>query len=286
MNYKVIFPEEIKPGMKIKVFFGKNDAGTEEIVIETIENQDFNVILNGKSFPALSTFQLMIEDEKVAEAPIAPTTSAIPAEDFEMCKRAQSLGWQNCQPVAFSDSGEPLSGGDERVAHMNQVRSFIAEHTHKHLKVSGTFQKPAVLLHDIGGGRVSDGARFEADVDREGLKPVNRWEDINALLPQRPRGVFFWNADEDAATPAFPRYIDVADLDEEKLFAFPSLAAVTADKLVVLGAKTETLGEFLDADGIKLMNSRPVPYADYDGSFAAEWIYAGNVPAYLLRKSR
>ncbi len=134
---------------------------------------------------------------------------------------------------------------------------------------------PTVLFHHIGGGHVAADA-VEA-VAAEGLKSLNRWSDINEFLPLRPQGVFFWGP-ENAGLPGFDRVtVQVADLDTSKLWAFPAEWANIANDVVICGR-----GLYGEAMIEAMAKAEAVPFAEYDGSFAAEYVYEGDIPAALL----
>lgn len=134
---------------------------------------------------------------------------------------------------------------------------------------------PTVLYHHIGGGYVAADA-VEA-VAAGGLKALGRWSDINEFLPLRPQGVFFWGP-ENAGYPGFERVaVQVADLDVSKLWAFPAEWATIANDMAICGR--DIYGEaMIEAMAMAMA----IPFAEYDGSFAAEYIYQGDIPAALL----
>ena len=87
-------------------------------------------------------------------------------------------------------------------------------------------QKPTKhLVHFVGG----DSPDYEALQEIEmgaGLvvSESNNWERINAQIPNRPRGIFFWGED-DPRMLSNRLEIAIADLDTDKLFAFPAALA-------------------------------------------------------------
>lgn len=132
-----------------------------------------------------------------------------------------------------------------------------------------SFLRPTVLCHKLQH-------HVEHLVRVEGLKAQNRFE-LESYLPHRPGGVYFWNA---AEMPGDVE-VEVASLDTSRLYAFPSMLAMAANHAGVYGA------ERIEAAVLEVAAEfEPVPYAEYDGSFAAEWIYATDCVSPELLKWR
>lgn len=142
---------------------------------------------------------------------------------------------------------------------------------------SGTFPKPQTLFHFVGGNYGNDTDSVE-NVRSSGLQSAfGGWTDVSELLPNRPQGVFFWGEEmANHGSLSVRVQIEVADLDTSKLFAFPSELAVAADRMICGYELVEGV-----AEAMKL--AQPVAYADYDGTFAAEWIYTEDIEASKIR---
>jgi hypothetical protein len=72
--------------------------------------------------------------------------------------------------------------------------------------------------------------------------------------------------------------VKIEDLDTNKLYAYPS---ILADAAAMIKA------ELVDAEQAEIARElmaeiEAVPYAEYDGSFAAEWIYTEDVAADII----
>ncbi|MFZ1769140.1 MAG: hypothetical protein WAU00_08085 [Caldilinea sp.] len=140
----------------------------------------------------------------------------------------------------------------------------------------GTFPKPKTLTHFVGGNTGSSLAEVEA-VRSGGLQVRQGWTSINEMLPNRPLGVFFWGEEMAEHGHLDSRIqVSVTDLDTDKLFAFPSELAQAAD--------AKCCGRELIAEAIEVMAlAQPVPYSEYLGTFAAEWIYTEEVPSTIIK---
>lgn len=132
------------------------------------------------------------------------------------------------------------------------------------------YSRPSTLFHTING---------ENKISELGLLvSFSSWSDIDEILPLRPKGNFFWG--EEMSRNA-TLSVSVSDLDTARLWAFPAIAASTADEVAS--------GFFNDDPESKALlievfsQVHPVSWADYDGSFAAEWIYTADVPANLIK---
>jgi hypothetical protein len=132
---------------------------------------------------------------------------------------------------------------------------------------------PDYLYHEI----LVDSSRLEAIeelIKSDGFKlsnNPNRWTDINEVIPNRPKGLFFWGPEQ----PRGRIRVRVADLDTSKLWAFPAELANAANQAVV---GYEMIDGALDA----MQEAKAVPFAKYDGSFAAEWIYTGDIAPEII----
>lgn len=134
---------------------------------------------------------------------------------------------------------------------------------------NGKFDVPTTLYHSIQKGSKSD-------VKVSGLQAgFAEWNDINEILVSRPKGIFFWGGE--MAEFGYDISVKVSDLDESKIFAFPSSIAKAADQVVVCGTDDETKATLGACEGIPLKN--------YTGQFAAEFIYCDDIPAAKLEWS-
>lgn len=140
----------------------------------------------------------------------------------------------------------------------------------------GTFPKPQTLTHFVGGNTGSSFADVEL-VKVTGLQVRQGWITINEMLPNRPLGIFFWGEEMAERGHLDSRIqVAVANIDTSKLFAFPSELAQAANAKCC-GA--ELIGEAIEAMAL----AQPVAYSEYRGTFAAEWIYADEVPASIIK---
>ena len=142
-------------------------------------------------------------------------------------------------------------------------------------KDEDTKNKPTFLVHNINNG-FFDPYQVR-DVRTNGLQAdYGDWEGISELIPNRPKGNFFWGEDKVQTENENQVRVEVSDLDTSKLWAFPSVAADAADQLAsghaLIGGTAEALLEI-----------EPVNYDDYAGQFHAEWIYTDDIAANLLR---
>lgn len=141
-------------------------------------------------------------------------------------------------------------------------------------------ERPTEFVHHIGGGTWAPAQTLVAKVMREGLKPLNRWSDINALVPHRPQGVFLWGAEMRGRGHVDAEVgVSASDLDTSRLYAFPATLAHVANRAAM---GIEQMDEAMEA----LKVARAVPYSEYHGQFVAEWIYAGDIPAQVLQEVR
>lgn len=143
----------------------------------------------------------------------------------------------------------------------------------------GKFQIPATLFHSIQKGNP------EA-VKTTGLQAnFSEWADINAILVNRPKGLFFWG--EEMAIYGYDVSVDVAALDRSKLFAFPSAVAIAANEIAMLLANRErrTAEEItkLKTQSAILAECQAIQIDEFQGQFAAEYIYCGDISADLLQ---
>lgn len=140
----------------------------------------------------------------------------------------------------------------------------------------GTFPTPQTLTHFVGGNIGSSAADVEA-VRETGLQVRPGWITINEMLPNRPLGVFFWGEEMAERGHMDSRIqVAVADIDTDHLFAFPTELAHAANQ--------KCCGAELVQEAIEVMAlAKPVPYIEYRGTFAAEWIYTDEVPASIIK---
>ncbi len=140
----------------------------------------------------------------------------------------------------------------------------------------GTFPTPKTLTHFVGGNIGSSAADVEA-VKATGLQVRQGWSTINEMLPNRPMGVFFWGEEMAERGHLDSRIqVSVSDLDANQLYAFPSELAYAANQ--------KCCGAELVEAAIEVMAlAMPVPYSNYRGTFAAEWIYTSEVPANIFK---
>jgi hypothetical protein len=128
-------------------------------------------------------------------------------------------------------------------------------------------ERPTVLAYGVWNRNM-----LRRQIQAEGLKPENHSSSLASLLVQRPEGIRFW------AKGDKPGDVEVAvtDLDISKLWAYPRLLVELAERITVHGDE-------LDPAMVEVMAAfQPVPYAEYDGSFAAQWIYTDEIPAQFL----
>ncbi len=115
----------------------------------------------------------------------------------------------------------------------------------------------------------------------------SQWSDINEILPLRPQGNFFWGEEMSGHCQM---NVQVKDLDISKLFAFPSALAIEADELVVTFMHKDRHSQAAIEEAIEmkkaLQECEAIPYSQYTGQFAAEWIYIEDIPAELLQMTR
>lgn len=135
----------------------------------------------------------------------------------------------------------------------------------------GTYSKPTQLLH------------FTSDLQsllKNGFSgSFEGWTDINQILTARPKGAFFFSADQEKcfSMGAYEVLVNVSDLDTSKLFAFPAVFSETAERIVIEGKS------IIDADVLHSLSNAPaINYEDYKGTFVAEWIYCGDIPGHLI----
>lgn len=224
--------------------------------------------------------------EKILDKTSRPAWKAwAPRSCYLLPDDASKGGWDESQ-VNRHPAGTPVDpgtgAGGGRFAPKGKAASdlvaSIFEMVYKSAPV-GTFPKPRVLTHFVGGnwGPSSEDRHVPEAVAEEGLMPRNRWKGINERIPNRPEGIFFWG--EEMADRGFKParvQVNVSELDTDKLWAFPVDFAYAADQIEAGQQGVEGLQDALAA-------AQPVPYADYDGSFAAEWIYELPVPSEKLQ---
>lgn len=134
------------------------------------------------------------------------------------------------------------------------------------------------LYHELGayGGRGR-----EDDIRSHGMSVADaishRWADIDNVVPNRPRGIFFWG--EDLAHPGWDLVVDTDGLDTTLLFGFPAEYAEIANEVASIGPHILRPGA-LEV----LASAQPIAFADWDGVLPVEWIYTGDIPP-LLSKS-
>jgi len=135
------------------------------------------------------------------------------------------------------------------------------------------------LYHYINGNEIADDATI-AQVLENGLQ-ANRgkWTDIDELLPSRPKGIFFWGEDNIKVRTSDLVSLDTSDLDTDKLYAFPAEAAQVAD-MAICGY------ELVPAAYDFMAEARAVPFSEFKGQFAAEWIYTSDIPGSVLSKEK
>lgn len=132
------------------------------------------------------------------------------------------------------------------------------------------YSQPSTLFHVING---------ESNVSEVGLLAgFASWSAIDKILPLRPKGSFFWG--EEMSRNA-TLSVNVADLDTTRLWAFPAIAASTADQVAAGFYNDDPESKALLVEVFAQVH--PVSWADYDGSFAAEWIYTADIPANLIK---
>lgn len=138
---------------------------------------------------------------------------------------------------------------------------------------NANIEKTEYLYHSIGM------QGFESHlgmIQSNGLQIENNpsdWADIDAILPNRPHGTFFWGENNKPAT--WTLRIRIEALDTSKLFAFPAALAHAAWEMTQ-GA------ELIDGAVGALAQAHAVPFAEYNGEFPAEFIYTGDIPSDLI----
>lgn len=141
-------------------------------------------------------------------------------------------------------------------------------------------QKPTKHLVHFVGGDTPDYDALKNIKNGTGLivNKSNNWERINSQIPNRPRGIFFWGEDD-------PRMLSnrievaISDLDTNKLFAFP---ASLADAVAQANAGIYQ-GKIAKAILALAAEFEAVPYAEFNGEFAPEWIYTDDISTDLIK---
>lgn len=134
----------------------------------------------------------------------------------------------------------------------------------------GTFSKPDVLYHFVGGSGGTNLSAFEF-VKENGMEVREGWSDINELIPNRPKGIFFWGPEmKNNGNQGVRIEVDINKIDTNKLWAFPSELAQVADGMA-------SGHEYVSGMREALQMAKPIPYAKYTGRFAPEWIYTDNI---------
>ena len=141
------------------------------------------------------------------------------------------------------------------------------------------YEKPEFLVHYVGGYNTPDWEALDK-IKAEGLKANYGGWALEGIIPNRPCGIFFFGEEMDHPL-AHKVTARVADLDTDKLFAFPA-ALADAAAMIAEGHIDESVAEY-DALTEIMSATKAVNYADYDGSFAAEWIYTGNIEPEALK---
>jgi hypothetical protein len=131
------------------------------------------------------------------------------------------------------------------------------------------------LYHHINGTENADSDTV-ANVLTNGLQANHGgWADINELLPNRPKGIFFWDDDNKGIALSDRIVVDTADLDTDHLYAFSAEAAQVAD-LALSGY------ELLPGAYEFMAQAQAIPFSQFNGQFAAEWIYTDDVSAKII----
>jgi hypothetical protein len=134
----------------------------------------------------------------------------------------------------------------------------------------GKFEIPVTLYHEN---------LIEGDM----IAKYSQWEDINEILPLRPKGNFFWGPEMSQGCRIS---VKVSELDPAKLFVFPSVLAQKADELVVVfqyrDRRSQEELEEMEALKRVLQKCQAVPFSEYHGQFAPEYIYTEDIPAEKL----
>lgn len=94
------------------------------------------------------------------------------------------------------------------------------------------------------------------------------WTSVNAFVPNRPVGTFFWG--EDLKKGAQDIVVDTDDIDTSLLFGFPCEYAWAANQAAA--------GQQLTEKGQELLrNAKGIPFSEWDGVREVEWIYTGDI---------
>lgn len=142
---------------------------------------------------------------------------------------------------------------------------------------STNFEKPKTLVHYVGGLESPDFDAYDQVIET-GLqvRKSNNWP-LDDLLINRPHGIFFFGEEMDKPL-SHKITVDVSDIDTDKLYAYPSILADAA-VLIKAGRADEELAKIVKEI---MAETEATPYDEYDGSFAAEWIYTEDISAEII----
>jgi hypothetical protein len=161
----------------------------------------------------------------------------------------------------------------QRGAEMNQHKEQMRE-----MIYSADFEKPQYLVHYVGGLYYPNHDAYDQVVE-SGLQADRGSYDLNL---NRPSGIFFFGEEMDEPL-SHKVTVQVANLDTDKLYAFPSMLADAVARLEEGESTFVNQPEEWKQALMELAEEiEAVAYADYDGSFAAEWIYTEDIDAELI----
>jgi hypothetical protein len=172
--------------------------------------------------------------------------------------------------------GRPGQVGGSAPSTGNSSLSIEAKAILDRIYHTGNYEKPRVLTHYVGGEKVPPESTVQ-NVRRGGLQSSHGgWRDVSRFVPNRPEGIFFWG-EEMSERPGFNRVqVNVSDLDIDYLYAFPAELSGAANHAAT--------GKRMIPGAIEAMEAaEAIPFSEYDGQFAAEFIYTKDIPADVLK---
>jgi hypothetical protein len=143
---------------------------------------------------------------------------------------------------------------------------------------NSAFERPETLIHYVGGYNTPDHDAVES-IKATGLQANHGGWELDHLMPHRPAGIFLFGAEMDSPL-SHKITVQVADLDTNKLYAYPS-ALADAMAMIAEGRIDEKSPEYAALIEIAA-ETEPVRYDEYSGEFAAEWIYTDDIDAEII----
>ncbi|GAB6138364.1 hypothetical protein [Halanaerobaculum tunisiense] len=134
---------------------------------------------------------------------------------------------------------------------------------------------PNKLYHYIRENKSTLITEAIKEVKKVGLKVAHPRSTTNIIdqKTQRPTGIYFWGQPiKDQVHIA----VDISELKLTKLYAFPHQIADTILEIQENYLVTDQFWQQLKEI------ARPIPFADYQGQFRAEFIYTSDIPPSLL----